>query len=308
MSEKRQVAARGRHTDDRITAKFYSQNRILKSRADWDHSDASITWVRSPGEPGMTGRPPWEKMRPLGVSICLQQGSKPQGVAPESWDFPRGHHSDLTLTWPITLDKSLHLWACILYRKYGVRNTSFSPDTPEWMICNELLPSKSPLSLYSYHNHLLCFQATKKPTILQQRLKTWCNTCLTPGKKAGQLIPKHTKYSLLISSSHWAAHVYQASMVCRPLFVEATSMKNGQSTPLEHPNEPQDRGSRKTPTLRMTDPLSRAAAKLTSPWVSAEPGEPALLQGAEKAPQQQGCPADPWDLQQLKAGNQTRSF
>lgn len=84
MSEKRQVAARGRHTDVRITAKFYSQNRILKSRADWDHSDASITWVRSPGEPGMTGRPPWEKMRPLGVSICLQQGSKPQGVAPES--------------------------------------------------------------------------------------------------------------------------------------------------------------------------------------------------------------------------------
>ena len=92
MSEKRQVAARGRHTDDRITAKFYSQNRILKSRADWDHSDASITWVRSPGEPGMNGRPPWGKMRPLGVSICLQQGSEPQGVAPEL-RFPKGSPS-----------------------------------------------------------------------------------------------------------------------------------------------------------------------------------------------------------------------
>lgn len=162
---------------------------------------------------------------------------------------------------------------------------------------------------YHYtHNHLLCLPATKKPTILQQGLKSLCDTCLMPGKKAGQLIPKHMKCSLLISSSHWAAHVYQASMVCRTLFVEATSMKNGQPTPLEHPNEPQNGGSRKTTTLRMTDPLSRATAKPTSPWVSAELGEPALVQGAEKAPQQQGCLTDPRDLQWLKAGDQTRSF
>lgn len=158
MSEKRQVAARGRHTEHRITAKFYSWNRILKSRGDWDPSDVSITRVRSPGEPGMTGGSPWGMMRPLGVSLCLQQGHEPQGVAPEL-RFPNWSPSRPD-TWPITLDKSLHLWTCILKGKYRVRTTSFSPDTPEWMIYNEFVLSKSPLSLYSYHNHLLCLRTT----------------------------------------------------------------------------------------------------------------------------------------------------
>ena len=91
------------------------------------------------------------------------------------------------------------------------------------------------------------FGPLKKPTVLQRGLKSWCDTCLTLGKKAGQLIPKHRKCSLLKSSSHWAACVYQAPTVCRALFVEATSMKNGQSGPLEHPNKPQKRGSEKLP-------------------------------------------------------------
>lgn len=83
MSEKRQVAATGRHTDAGITVKFYSRNKMLKSRADWDHSGASITRVGSPGEPGTAVGVPWEKLTPLSVIICLQQGSAPRGVAPE---------------------------------------------------------------------------------------------------------------------------------------------------------------------------------------------------------------------------------
>lgn len=111
------------------------------------------------------------------------------------------------------------------------------------------------------------FGPLKKPTILQRGLKSWCDTCLMLGKKAGQLIPKHRKCSLLKSSSHWAACVYQAPTVCRALFVEATSMKKRPVQPSGTSQRTPEQRFRKTPTLRMTDPLSRAAAKPTSPSV-----------------------------------------
>lgn len=89
--------------------------------------------------------------------------------------------------------------------------------------------------------------------------KSLCDTCLMPGKKAGQLIPKHMKCSLLISSSHWAAHVYQASMVCRTLFVGYKYEKWPVSPSWNIPMNPK-MGSEKLPHSDDRSPFEAAAS------------------------------------------------
>lgn len=69
MNEKRQVAARGSTEKEEGRAKFYSRNKMLMSRADWDYLGAPVTRVGSPGESETAGGATWEKLSPFRMTI-----------------------------------------------------------------------------------------------------------------------------------------------------------------------------------------------------------------------------------------------